>query len=104
MDVQAWITKGKDKLLTFGVKQWGLLLLAGICCLVIVFPMGETEEKNVDGKTENTSVQTGERSVCGTTGGTVGGIVIRCRACRQGQGNDYSRQYGKEKCFAGRKS
>jgi len=40
MELQTWITKGKEKLLSLGVKQWAMLLLAGICCLVIVFPMG----------------------------------------------------------------
>lgn len=45
MDLQAWIAKGKEKVLSFGVKQWGMLLLAGVCCLVIVFPMGEKDGK-----------------------------------------------------------
>ena len=43
MDGKEWIEKGKKKLLSLGVKQWGMLLLAGICCLVIVFPMGNGE-------------------------------------------------------------
>ena len=45
MDGKEWIEKGKKKLLSLGVKQWGMLLLAGICCLVIVFPMGSGEEE-----------------------------------------------------------
>lgn len=59
MSLQEWIKKGKEKLLSLGVRQWGMLLLAGVCCLVIVFPMGEknendlTSQKNVESKTEN---------------------------------------------------
>ena len=59
MNLQEWIKKGKEKLLSLGVRQWGMLLLAGVCCLVIVFPMGEknendlTSQKNVESKTEN---------------------------------------------------
>ena len=59
MNLQEWIKKGKEKLLSLGVRQWGMLLLAGVCCLVIVFPMGEKNEndltfqKNVESKKEN---------------------------------------------------
>lgn len=46
MDLQAWVTKGKEKLRSLGLKEWGMVLLAGLCCLIIVFPMGtEGEEK-----------------------------------------------------------
>ena len=55
MDLQEKIEKGKEKLLSMGIKQWGMLLLAGICCLVIVFPM-EKEEKET--KKENNSKAT----------------------------------------------
>ena len=44
MDLQAWVQKLKEKLLKFGVKEWGMLLVAGICCLVIVLPFGDGEE------------------------------------------------------------
>ena len=44
MDLQAWVTKAKEKVLSLGLRQWGMLLIAGLCCLIIVFPMG-TEEK-----------------------------------------------------------
>jgi len=47
MNIQEWIKKGKEKLLSLGVRQWGMLLLAGVCCLVIVFPMGEKEENDL---------------------------------------------------------
>ena len=47
MDLQAYLLRGKEKLLSLGVKQWGMLLLAGICCIVIVFPMGG-EKKDTD--------------------------------------------------------
>ncbi|MBP3568825.1 MAG: stage III sporulation protein AG [Lachnospiraceae bacterium] len=56
MDLQTWVTKGKEKLLSFGVKQWGMLLIAGLCCLIIVFPMGSKEESGAKEKTENGTV------------------------------------------------
>ena len=46
MNLQERIATGKEKLLSLGIKQWGMLLLAGICCLVIVFPMGKEEEES----------------------------------------------------------
>ena len=46
MNLQEWMAKGKEKLLSLGIKQWGMMLLAGICCLVIVFPMGKEEKKS----------------------------------------------------------
>jgi len=46
MNLQEWMAKGKEKLLSFGIKQWGMILIAGICCLVIVFPMGKEEKKS----------------------------------------------------------
>lgn len=45
MDLQAWVTKGKEKLRSLGLKEWGMILIAGLCCLIIVFPFG-TEAKN----------------------------------------------------------
>ena len=50
MDLQEKITKGKEKLLSMGIKQWGMLLLAGICCLVIVLP---TDKGEKDSKEES---------------------------------------------------
>jgi len=47
MNLQAWIAKGKEKVLSFGVKQWGMLLIAGVCCMVIVFPTGEKKDRSV---------------------------------------------------------
>ena len=44
MDLKEWMTKGKEKMLSLSIKQWGILLLAGICCLVIVYPMGNGEK------------------------------------------------------------
>lgn len=35
-----------EKLKGFGVKEWGAILLAGICCLIIVFP-AKGEEKTI---------------------------------------------------------
>ena len=57
MDLQAWVTKGKEKILSFGIKEWGMLLIAGLCCLIIVFPIGtgkETEEQKEAGGGINT--------------------------------------------------
>lgn len=55
MNLQEWMAKGKEKLLSFGMKQWGMMLLAGICCLVIVFPMGG-EEKEAKEENNNRSM------------------------------------------------
>lgn len=46
MDLQEWVKKGKEKLGSLGVKEWGMILIAGLCCLVIVFPMEKTGEEN----------------------------------------------------------
>lgn len=62
MDLQAWIDKAKDKMRSLGVKQWGMLLLAGVCCLIIVFPMGDTEENTMNSEKKNTGVQMDESS------------------------------------------
>lgn len=49
MNLQEILKKGKEKLLSFGIKQWGLLLLAGICCIIIAFPTKtEKEEQAVN--------------------------------------------------------
>lgn len=53
MDLQEWVKKGREKLASLGIKEWGMLLLAGLCCLIIVFPMGEKEE--IQEKTEVTA-------------------------------------------------
>jgi len=44
MDLQVWVKKGMEKLRSFGIKQWGIVLLAGLCCLVIVVPFGKEQE------------------------------------------------------------
>ena len=44
MDLQVWVKKGMEKLRSFGIKQWGMVLLAGLCCLVIVVPFGKEQE------------------------------------------------------------
>ena len=51
MDLQEIIAKGKKKLMALGIKQWAMLLLAGVCCLVIVFPMGG-KENDITGENE----------------------------------------------------
>lgn len=60
MDLQAWVTKGKEKLLSFGLKQWGMILLAGVCCLIIVFPMGTDGEDKQSGGAETVRNLTAE--------------------------------------------
>jgi len=55
MDLQEWIAKGKEKVLSFGVKQWGMLLIAGVCCLVIVFPIGDKKETDMQENLKNAS-------------------------------------------------
>lgn len=48
MDLQKMVTKWKEKLRSLGIKQWALILLAGVCCLVIVFPMGEDTKDSAE--------------------------------------------------------
>lgn len=38
MDLQEWVKKCLEKLRSFGIKQWGMVLIVGLCCLIIVFP------------------------------------------------------------------
>lgn len=60
MDLQVWLKKGKEKLAALGVKEWGMVLIAGLCCLVIVFPMGKTGEEEAaekNGETTNREVK-----------------------------------------------
>lgn len=64
-DLQAWVTIGKERLRSMGVKQWGLVLIAGLCCLVIVFPMG----KENDGQKQDNTVQRTEQQNPGTEPG-----------------------------------
>lgn len=57
-DLQAWVTIGKERLRSMGIKQWALLLVAGLCCLVIVFPMGkENDGQEQDGGVQQTDMQ-----------------------------------------------
>ena len=55
MDLQTWVTKGKEKLLSFGFKEWGMLLIAGLCCLIIVFPFDPEEESDRQNVAENST-------------------------------------------------
>ena len=52
MDLQVWVKKGKEKLRSLGLKEWGMVLIAGICCLVIVFPVGDKEKKETNSEKE----------------------------------------------------
>ena len=62
MNLQVWAAKGMEKLRSFGIKEWGMLLIAGVCCLVIVFPTGKetTEEKQDKTGEKNLVVQEAE--------------------------------------------
>ncbi len=57
MNLQEWIAKGREKILSLGIKQWGMLLLAGICCLVIVFPMGKEGKETEENRNGNTATE-----------------------------------------------
>ena len=57
MNLQEWMAKGKEKILSFGIKQWGMFLLAGICCLIIVFPIGKEEEETSEEKKNNSKTE-----------------------------------------------
>ncbi len=52
MDLQAWVTKGMEKIRSLGLKQWGMILIVGVCCLIIVFPAGEEKDNKNPGATE----------------------------------------------------
>ena len=61
MNLQTWVKRGKEKLLSFGVKEWSMVLIVGICCLVLVFPFGEETAKSGQSTTEqrNEAAKTG---------------------------------------------
>jgi len=44
MDLQKWVKKGREKISSLGIKEWGMVLLVGLCCLIIVFPVKKQEE------------------------------------------------------------
>ena len=44
MNLKEWGEKVREKVLTFGLKEWGMLLVAGLCCLIIVFPFDNPEK------------------------------------------------------------
>lgn len=47
-----WVKSIRERIQTFGIKEWGMLLLVGICFLVIVLPEKNGGEEE-PGKTEN---------------------------------------------------
>lgn len=49
MKIKEWIEQGKERFRKFGLKEWGMLLLVGICCFVIMIPTNNREEKQDDG-------------------------------------------------------
>lgn len=59
-DPQMWVTVWKEKIHSMGIKQWGMLLIAGLCCLIIVFPMGKDKDvQKQDEVVNQTKMQTG---------------------------------------------
>lgn len=59
-DPQMWVTVWKEKIRSMGIKQWGMLLIAGLCCLIIVFPMGKDKDvQKQDEVVNQTMMQTG---------------------------------------------
>ncbi len=45
IDVKQYLKKGLEKLRSFGLKEWGMLLAVGICCFILVLPSGDKKEK-----------------------------------------------------------
>lgn len=60
MDLQAWVAKGKEKLHSFGLKEWAMVLVAGLCCVIIVFPFGNEETESGQSGTESVAAQGAE--------------------------------------------
>ncbi len=52
--------KIKEKLGKFGIREWGMLLLVGICFLIIVFPTQKEDENAESNGSGGQNVQTGE--------------------------------------------
>lgn len=44
MKIKEWIEKAKERFRGFGIKEWGILLVIGICCLIIVIPAQKEED------------------------------------------------------------
>jgi stage III sporulation protein AG len=64
------LKKGKEKLLSLGVKQWIVFLLMGVCCLVIVFPTGKEEKETPGTENRSTGYFTGQEYAPAETGRT----------------------------------
>lgn len=77
MDLGELAAKGKEKALSLGIKQWGVLLLAGICCLVIVLPMGNEEKKQENENKNHTTVIKNEVSGLPSEADYIGQIESR---------------------------
>jgi len=50
MDVKMCAESMASKLRGFGLKEWGILLLVGICFLIVVVPVNEKEENGKTGQ------------------------------------------------------
>ena len=57
MNLRKLLETGRKKIESFGVKEWGMLLLAGVCCLVIVLP-GEQKQAEVQEQKETAVIST----------------------------------------------
>ena len=52
----------KEKLRKFGLKEWGMLLIAGLCCLIIVIPARDETEEQATQNTEYSYVRKEEET------------------------------------------
>ena len=63
MNIKEYTGRVKERVQKFGIKEWGIFLVIGICCLIIIVPSGQTEEENRGGneetvtRTENTMAE-----------------------------------------------
>ncbi len=45
MDLRQWAEKLLGKVKGFGIKEWGMVLAAGVCCLILALPMEKQEDE-----------------------------------------------------------
>ncbi len=57
MNIAEWMEKGKERIKKFGLKEWGTILIVGLCFLVMAIP-GGTKEKEETGKKEQEAAET----------------------------------------------
>ena len=57
MKFQELIGKGKERMSKFGIRDWGMVLLVGICFLVLVIPVKAGEEEKDSGEDRQEQIQ-----------------------------------------------